>query len=298
MLHDFYEQGAVLEYPRGGAGSLVEALVRGVTKRGGRVLTNRHVKSLVMDGNRVAGVETTRGDIFRARKYVVSNLSAWDTHKLYPPGLSSETNDKWLKTLSVTPECKSFMHLHLGFDATGLDPLELHYIHVDDWTVGVDAPSNVVLISIPSVVDPSLAPAGKHVLHAYTPGSEPFDEWIGLERGTEEYEAKKKQRAEILWKAVENVIPDIRKRIEVEMVGTPLTHQRFLRRHRGSYGPAMRAGKETFPFADTPMQGLLRCGDSVFPGIGLPAVAAGALITVNSKSSVFEHLKLMDEIGV
>ena len=51
---------------------------------------------------------------------------------------------------------------------------------------------------------------------------------------------------------------------------TPLTHQRFLNRHRGSYGPAIRAGEASFPFPGTPVDGLLVCGDSVFPGIGVP----------------------------
>ena len=51
---------------------------------------------------------------------------------------------------------------------------------------------------------------------------------------------------------------------------TPLTHQRFLNRHKGSYGPAIRAGEASFPFPGTPVDGLLVCGDSVFPGIGVP----------------------------
>ena len=42
---------------------------------------------------------------------------------------------------------------------------------------------------------------------------------------------------QVLWRAVEHIIPDIRQRCEVTMVGTPLTHKRFLRRHKGSYGP-------------------------------------------------------------
>lgn len=33
---------------------------------------------------------------------------------------------------------RSFMHLHLGFDATGLDDLELHHIIVNSWEGGVD----------------------------------------------------------------------------------------------------------------------------------------------------------------
>lgn len=39
---------------------------------------------------------------------------------------------------------------------------------------------NVVLISIPSVMDPKLAPAGKHTLHAYLPATEPYGIWEGV----------------------------------------------------------------------------------------------------------------------
>lgn len=37
-----------------------------------------------------------------------------------------------------TPLNRSFMHLHLGFDAEGLDDLELHHIVVNSWEGGVD----------------------------------------------------------------------------------------------------------------------------------------------------------------
>jgi phytoene dehydrogenase-like protein len=57
------------------------------------------------------------------------------------------------------------MHLHLGIEAKGLPPnLACHYIVVNDWEKGVTAPQNVVLVSIPSLLDPSLAPSGKHVI--------------------------------------------------------------------------------------------------------------------------------------
>jgi phytoene dehydrogenase-like protein len=42
--------------------------------------------------------------------------------------------------------------------------------------------------------------------------------------------------------ALEQIIPDVRDRAEVSLVGTPLTHERFLRRQRGTYGPALHAG--------------------------------------------------------
>jgi hypothetical protein len=55
---------------------------------------------------------------------------------------------------------------------------------------------------------------------------------------------------------------------------SPLTHARFCRRHRGSYGPAIRAGEAEFPWPRTPIENLYRIGDSSFPGIGVPAAAA------------------------
>jgi len=101
-----------------------------------------------------------------------------------------------------------------------------------------------------------------------------------------------------MWQALERVIPDIRDRCETVLVGTPLTHARFLRRHHGSYGPAIRAGKGLFPGPLTPLDGLLCCGDSTFPGIGLPAVAASGLITANTLATVSQHQTLLKHLGL
>jgi phytoene dehydrogenase-like protein len=198
------------------------------------------------------------------------------------------------------------MHLHLGIDGEGLrSDLACHYIVVNDWDKGVTAPQNVVLVSIPSLLDPSLAPPGKHTIHVYTPGNEPYQLWEGMDRRSEEYARQKQVRAEVMWQALERIIPDVRSRsvsggesrCEVTLVGTPLTHERFLRRHRGSYGPAIRAGEGFFPGSGTPLPGLLCCGDSTFPGIGLPAVAASGMITANTLAPVHKHLEMLQDIG-
>jgi phytoene dehydrogenase-like protein len=156
----------------------------------------------------------------------------------------------------------------------------------------------VVLISIPSLLDRSLAPSGKHVIHAYTPGNEPYARWERLDRRSAEYEELKQARSLGMWQALERVIPDVRSRCEVTLVGTPLTHERFLRRHRGSYGPAIAAGEALFPGARTPLKGLWCCGDSTFPGIGLPAVAASSLITANTLASLPQHWAMLKRIGM
>ena len=96
--------------------------------------------------------------------------------------------------------------------------------------VGVEAPRNVVLVSMPSLVDPSLAPTGKHVIHAYTPATEPYENWANLDRKSDEYKAKKAEAAAFLWDAVEKYVPDARLRSDkrVEQIGTPLTHERLV----------------------------------------------------------------------
>lgn len=78
------------------------------------------------------------------------------------------------------------------------EDLGIHHIVVNDWERGVDADQNVVLISVPSVLSPDLAPPGKHVLHAYMPGTEPFGQWEGLDRRSTEYKNLKAERSEVL----------------------------------------------------------------------------------------------------
>lgn len=103
-----------------------------------------------------------------------------------------------------------------------------------------------------------------------------------------------------MWKAVERALgPGFRREdCEVKLVGTPLTHKRFLRRNRGTYGPAIKAGEATFPGHSTPIPQLFCCGDSTFPGIGVPAVAASGAIVANSLVSVSQHNELLDAVGI
>ena len=153
-----------------------------------------------------------------------------------------------------------------------------------------------VLVSVASLLDPSLAPEGGHVIHAYTPATEPYAPWEGLERSSAEYKRKKEEAASVLWEAIEKQIPDVRERAKVTLVGTPLTHERFLRRERGSYGPFLSAKDGMLPMQGTTCDGFFCCGDSTFPGIGMPAAAASGLIAANSVVSVAEHWKMLDKI--
>lgn len=136
------------------------------------------------------------------------------------------------------------------------------------------------------------------MVHAYTAGNEPYAPWAGLDRRSDAYKALKEERSQKLWAALERVIPDIRARTRVKLVGTPLTHERFLRRDRGTYGPAISAATGSFPGPALPLKGLWGCGDSYMPGIGVPAAAASGMICANTQASVWDQIALLDRLGL
>jgi phytoene dehydrogenase-like protein len=270
---------ASVDYPLGGSQAVVDALVRGLEKHGGKLILGAHVESVIVEEGRAAGLRLRRGGQVRARRAVVSNATVWDTLKLVPAGALPED---YRRDAAAAPRTESIVHLHLGIDGTGLpEDLGIHHVVLKSWDV--TAPQNMCNICIPSTLDPTLAPEGHHVVHAYTAGNEPYGVWEGLNRKSKEYKALKEERAEVLWQAVEKVIPDVRERTRLALVGTPLTHERFLRRHRGTYGAGYRADQgQVFPGPTTPLPGLLCCGDSTMPGVGVPAVAVSGMIAAGA----------------
>ena len=273
---------ASVDYPLGGSQAVVDALVRALEKHGGRLLLGTHVDSVIVEQGRAAGLALRRGGELRARRAVVSNATVWDTQKLIPAGAVPEA---YRRESEAAPQCESILHLHLGIDAAGLsEELGIHHVVLESWDV--TAPQNMCNICIPSTLDPSLAPSGRHVVHAYTAGNEPYEVWEGLHHKSDAYRDLKEERAQVLWRAMEKVIPDVRERTELALVGTPLTQERFLRRHRGTYGAAYRADEgRAFPGAATPLPGLFCCGDSNMPGVGVPAVVVSGMMAAGAVGS-------------
>ena len=279
---------SVIDYPVGGSGALVEALVRGLKRWGGELRLGAHVEKIITAQGRTQGVRLKNGEQLMA-PVVISNATLWDTyrHLLEPEDLPVGDRTQALKT----PAVDSFMHLHLGIRADGLEDVPIHHVVVHDSDVDITAPGNTCMVSIPTALDPEQAPPGHHTIHAYT--LEPYDGWQKEGPQDKQYEKKKKEKAQALWRAIERIIPDVRSRTILEMVGTPLTHSRFLRRYRGTYGPAISAQNGRFPSCKTPIKGLYRVGDSTLPGIGVPAVAASGILCANSLVSLKESAALL-----
>ncbi|CAN8064300.1 unnamed protein product [Agarophyton chilense] len=298
----------VLQRPVGGASAIAKSLVEAIENHDGIVQTRTHVSRVMIEEGRAVGVQLKNGRIIRANRAVISNVSALDVNKLLPDW---NTNDKNYQTEQSGREmCPSFMHLHVALKLTDdirsrlpQGNLEPNYVSVEDWGLGMEHPDNVVLISVPSVLDQDMCPVGHAVLHAYTPATEPYEKWRDLEPGTTEYNEYKEKRSRILWKAINRIFGvDVRPNAYVSLVGTPRTHARFLRRRYGSYGPKVDANLRglglPFPGSGDYPKGFCCVGDGVFPGVGVPAVAGSAWIVANGIVSVGEQVELLKKIGL
>jgi len=316
VLYDMHRSGAALDYPRGGLGKVIDALVKGVEQGelNSRVNLKNHVESIdtTDDGTKAVGLTLKNGKKIIAKDGVISNAPVWSLKRLISNenariilNADGETSEKvvegqrsprqtWTSNeeggmkinlqrpdvnfgdeSSLMAKCDtseqtgSFLHLHVALDATelDLDSLEAHYTVMDRGLSGdddgVDGPCgelNMIAVSNPCVLDRSLAPDGYIVVHAYGAGNEPYGIWENLERNSKEYKELKEQRAGVLWKAIEAIIPDARKRAVTSMIGSPLTHERFLRRPRGTYGSAT---EDYLKDGRTPIQGLVLCGKKI-----------------------------------
>ncbi len=183
MLADWYRPGVTLDYPKGGSGAIVNALVRAVRKHSpSKVCLNSHVDEILVENGKAVGVRLRGGKVVRAKEAVVSNADPYVTNQLLSSAKKSSALSKEMvahmdKMISTDPaeggvkDLRSFIHLHAGIDATGL-PTEAsadfpaQWAVIRDWNLpgGVEAPRNIVLCSMPSLIDPSMAPEGKHVV--------------------------------------------------------------------------------------------------------------------------------------
>ena len=344
VLSDMHRPGASLDYPKGGMGKIVDALVRGVEQgdNGSKVYLRQHVTSIDAsdDASRITGITLKNGRQIKARDGVICNAPVWSIRNLIqdkrvlerlnnnlpldpsptPPSSWSVTRqgsfklrtrdvpsskgiDSVLSRCDTAEQTGSFLHLHIALDSTDLDldSLEAHYTVMDRGIGGrergdSDVPCgelNMIAVSNPCVLDRNLAPEGYIVVHAYGAGNEPYEIWQNFDRRSTEYERLKEERAKVLWRAVESVIPDVRDRAVFHMVGSPLTHERFLRRIKGTYGSAT---EDYLKDGSTPFSTLVIANDGVFPGIGVPSVCIAGASAANAFVSTFRQWQCLDEL--
>ncbi|KKJ01235.1 carotenoid isomerase [Prochlorothrix hollandica] len=258
-----------INYPKGGVGQIALKLVEGLEKAGSTIRYKAKVQTIIREGNRAVGVRLVSGEEIRAKR-VVSNATRWDTFgKLLDPETQPTSEQRWQQRYRKSP---SFVSVHLGVKADLLPAgTDCHHIVLEDWAKMEDN-EGTIFVSIPTLLDPSLAPPDRHIIHTFTPSY--IDDWQDLDPAA--YQAKKEQAAQRLIQRLEAIFPGLQDHIDYQEVGTPRTHRRFLNRQDGTYGPIPRQklwGLLGMPFNRTAVPGLYCVGDSTFPGQGLNAVA-------------------------
>ncbi len=258
-----------INYPKGGVGQIAQKLVEGLEKAGGMIQYKARVTNILQENGRAVGVRLASGQTYRARR-IISNATRWDTfEKLIPAEQMPKAEKKWQQRYKKSP---SFFSLHLGVKADVLPPgTDCHHILLEDWS-HLEAARGTIFVSIPTLLDPDLAPPGHHIIHTFTPDW--IEDWQDLSPSA--YEAKKELVAKGLCDRLEAIFPGLSAGIDYQEAGTPRTHRRFLGRADGTYGPIPQRkllGLLGMPFNRTAVPGLYCVGDSTFPGQGLNAVA-------------------------
>jgi beta-carotene ketolase (CrtO type) len=172
--------------PKGGTGALVEALVRLVKSLGGEILTDQSVQQVLVDDGRAVGVRVADGTEYRATRGVISNIDAKRLflHLMDPADVNAadpELRDRLERRIINNNETI------LKIDLAMSEPLRFeHHNHRDEYLIGsvliADSVKHVEIAHVeptlgkipdadpsmyivqPTMLDPSMAPDGKHTL--------------------------------------------------------------------------------------------------------------------------------------
>ncbi len=279
--------GAVsLDLPRvgvaqfsGGVGTIAKKLVNAIRHHGGRVIYRQEVSKVHLERGRPKMVVTKRKEIFPA-DIVVFNLPPWNI-----AALMGDDVPRRLGNATPHPEdgWGAFM-VYAGLDGSILpDDFALHHQVIVREPLGE---GNSIFMSLSPGWDTTRAPFGKRALTISTHTD--LDFWWRLYIFDQEaYEQQKKILLEKILTVAEMVIPGLRVAIDFVLPATPVTFQRFTRRHRGWVGgyPQTSLFRNWGPRL---APGLWMVGDSIFPGQSIPAVALGGIRVAQSVMTALE----------
>lgn len=297
-------------FVRGGMGALTGALERAATAAGATVRTGADVAGIRVKDGRANGVLLCDGEEIPARA-VVSNadprhtfLRLVDPTELEPDflnkirsyrskGAAAKLNlaldglpsFKSLKEVEGDADIRLQGRIHIG---PSIDYLERAF---DDAKYGDYSREPYMDITIPSVTDPRLAPAGSHVMSVYVqfaPGKLKEGDWT----------SRREEFADRVLKVLAEYAPDLPQRVIHRQVITP----QDLERDYGLTGGHILHGEmsldQLFTFRPligwaryrTPIEGLYMCGAGTHPGGGVTGAPG-----LNASREILKDLKGLKE---
>ena len=244
--------------PRGGTGALVQALVKLVTTKGGVILTDQHVEKIIIDDAKAVGVRVANGKEYLAKHGVISNI---DAQRLFlqmteQSDIDAVDPDLWerLKRRIINNN-ETILKIDLALD----EPLNFSdHDHKDEYLIGsiliADSMNHVeqahskctlgeipdsdpsMYVVMPSALDPSLAPPGKHTLwiEFFAPYQIAGAEGTGL-NGTGWTDELKNKVADRVVDKLATYSPNLQKSIIARRVESPAELGERLGSYKGNY---------------------------------------------------------------
>ena len=274
-----YEHG--VHHPLGGCSAVIEDMARQATALGARIHLREPVEGLELSGRRVTGVRTARG-VTRCDRLVINADFAHAMRRLVPNALRRRWSDRKLAKTKFS--CSTFM-LYLGVEGR-YEHLAHHTVYLSEQYAEnlrdidqrhvptVRDPS--VYVHNPSLIDPSLAPPGHSSLYVLVPvtHAHPNVDWRV---------AAPRYRELVLDQLGRLGLGDVRERIRVERLMTPLGWEQELAVHKGATFNLSHTLDQMLHlrphnrFED--LDGVYLVGGGTHPGSGLPVIFEGARIS-------------------
>ena len=283
--------------PKGGTGALTQALVNLVRDRGGVILTDQYVKQILIDDGRAVGVRVAGGQEYRAKRGIISNI---DAKRLFlqlmdatdvdaaDPNLRERlerrivnNNETILKIDCALSEPLCFEH-HNHRDAylTGsvliADSVQQVEVSHHDPSIGKIPDSDPSMyVVMPTMLDPSMAPEGKHTLwiEFFAPFRIAGAEGTGLYGTGWTDDLKNKVGDRVLDKLAEYA-PNLKSALIARKVESPAELSERLRAYNGNYYHVDMTLEQMIFFRplpelanyQTPLDGLYLTGAGTHPG--------------------------------
>ena len=279
-------------FARGGMGAITQALAASFEEAGGTIVRGSGVEQFVTSNGRVTGVALENGDTYSATT-VASNMDVKRTflehtdrsalpgdfvtavERFKTRGSSGKLNISLdaMPEFPAAPEGARFLSGDMHCSTT-LAELERAY---DDWKDGRWSSAPYFDMLIPSQIDPTMAPPGKHMMTVFVQYA-PYDLNIDGNRSADNWdETQRKAFADTVFDKIESAIPDIRKHIIHAEIRSPAELEREVGLTEGN----IFQGELTFDqllfnrpvpgYAQyrTPIRGLYLVGSSAHPGGGV-----------------------------
>jgi len=310
--------------PRGGTGALTEALVNLVTSKGGVILTDQNVEQVLVDNGRAIGVRVAGGKEYRANKGVISSIDAKRLFLQLMDASDVDTADPNLRE-RLDRRIVNNNETILKIDCALSEPLRFeHHDHKDEYLIGsiliADSVNHVekahsditigkipdedpsMYVVMPTGLDPSMAPEGKHTLwiEFFAPYQIYGAEGTGL-KGTGWTDELKNKVADRVIDKLAQYSPNLKHSIIARYVESPAELGERLGSYKGNYYHLDMTLEQMLCFRPlpelanykTPIENLYLTGAGTHPGgsiSGLPGRLC-ARVFLHEQQPIAETLK-------